>query len=323
MNPDLPALPEDPNSVPLSRILSYFGLESRDNSPCFFHDPTKPFEAGRHGIVLVDQGWIDVVQGVSGDDAVDLILHLEYALVPGGVTDADREKATRWLAAFGQNAPAFSPTNVEGDVIPQIGLAGAVRDDTRWEEARAFLTHRYHLPAVLLNGLYVANRVFAFHRQDRPDQTEICFIHRDLFGVACGGSVLPVSDTLTDAKPVGNETTAWFTVGYRRYANRLILTEGPIEALSYYVLDKPQHALVAAMPRCEVNTSIMDAASRHGWDLVVAFGNHTLAEAAFAGYRNVIRALAPLEDPPRRIAPRRETWSLDLAEQLLWSLYRG
>ena len=113
----------------------------------------------------------------------------------------------------------------------ELAAIYAVRDESKWPIARAYLVEGRKIAADLVDRLHQAGAIFASNRCPNPS---LVFLHRDLQGVVRGATLRDSKHQSAFRPCLGNKLTAWFTVGDSTLASTIVAVESPIDALSYY-----------------------------------------------------------------------------------------
>lgn len=105
----------------------------------------------------------------------------------------------------------------------------AKRDESKWSQVENYLSRKRELPLELIRQ----------HRADGslyPNTRASCvFLHRNEQGIATGATIRSTSGNFKQC--IGNKSDGFFTTGAKLYeARSLVLTESPIDALSYRAL---------------------------------------------------------------------------------------
>ncbi len=308
MNPELDLLLRQVGQTPLETILDIHELTPRTDGVVVHYEGEKT-----HIIVAGSGIWFDNVAGVGGRGPVDLVLHLVQGVEPRRATDAQKLKAADWIADFdpAHLSPAPPPPG-SAEAFEEEASRRAVRDDNRWPMARRYLIDSCRVPPITADILQ-GEQVYASYDAARPERTDLCFLRRDLDGAVTAATLQSLVDPREAPRTLG-DLTSCFTLNAPG-ANRLIVTESPLDAISYLVLNRPEKATILALPLArlhEVHPALLEAAHARGREVTIAFGNAPSAHTGYARCRRDWQERFGEEGLPKRIAPLGSTWSDDL-----------
>ena len=188
----------------------------------------------------------------------------------------------------------------------------AIRDDGRWPLAEHYLIHTRRLPDDLVRSLYVHGDLYPSFSQLYPQSTGICFVHRNLEGEPRGATIRGATQGPSSSFSIGEKAGAWFRLGDPNRANRAILVESPIDAISYAAMKRPDQAVVLSMSCASVFRSILQTAHERRWPLAVGFDNDPAGNAGWERCQEDQRLLYPNDPPACRIVPGAKDWNADL-----------
>ena len=109
----------------------------------------------------------------------------------------------------------------------------AVRDDSNWPTARAYLTETRKIDPAIVDELHAVGSIYA---NDHLPNPSLVFLHRDAHGKVRGATLRDTRHQSAFRPCLGNQLSAWFTLGNLNNAARVVAVESPIDALSYYSL---------------------------------------------------------------------------------------
>jgi hypothetical protein len=174
--------------------------------------------------------------GVGGAGAIDLVIHLARV----DFSAACRSLASEFLPseAGGQSAPLFpkswqGPSHREKKSFEELAANFAVRDDSNWPVAHAYLVERRRISPPLVDEMHGRGSLYANDHRPNPS---VVFLHHDQHGKVRGASLRDTRHRSVFRPCLGNKLTAWFVVGDLAGADRVAAVESPIDALSYYSL---------------------------------------------------------------------------------------
>jgi hypothetical protein len=188
------------------------------------------------------------------------------------------------------------------------------RADDCWPMARLHLIETCGVPPGLVDELHARDHIYTSFLGDRSDEIDLCFVLRDFSYVPRGVALQSMVYPFAPFRLLGTRE-AWFSPDQPR-GNRLILTEGPLEAISYVALHRPQESGVLAMPSPWVPLSLLFATRLVKWEMIVAFGNSLAARNGFAQCLHDWRTHFGNGGLPKRVVPIGSTWNDDLRRSL-------
>jgi hypothetical protein len=314
MTSDSRSLVEHVRRIPMEAILSYHGLTPRREGA------TTRYKDDRVNIVVGGNSlWFDNAASVGGRGSIDLILHLKYGARPRSASKRDFQDAVQWLATFEPGAGLVAPvqsvlplTSKRKESFESQTQRLALRDDARWPMVRSYLIGVRQLPTHLVDTLRQRGDIYASFSLDYPARTGACFVHRNLVGEARGATIRPADGGAGVSFSIGEKQGAWFTLGDLADASRLVVTEAPIDALSYIALTNPADTVVMAMSGSHVFQPVLRAAHERGWELAVGFDNDRAGNAGWERCQENYGILYPNDLRPCRIIPAGKDWNDDL-----------
>lgn len=300
--------------IPLESILAYHGLAPRREGS------TTRYKNDRVNIVVSEKGlWFDNAASIGGRGAIALILHIKYGAHPRLAPDHTVREAIAWLTTFqpGTGVASMPETTAVSSPAPKESFSSqaarfAIRDDVRWPLARNYLLRTRRLPSDLVDDLYHRGDLYASFSQERPEQTGVCFVHRNLAGEVCGATIRTVTDGPGFRLSIGEKQGAWFTLGDCDKALRAVLVEAPIDAISYASLKRPDETVILAASCSHATRPVLQAAHERNWFLMIGFDNDRAGNAGWERCRENCALLYPDDSPPCRIIPRGKDWNEDL-----------
>lgn len=311
MPPDPLRLAETVRRIPLEAIFAYYGLiPRREGASLRYKSDRVNIVAGGNAL------WFDNAASVGGRGPIDLLLHLRYGVAPKQAASRDVAEAIRWLAEFHPTPGVGIPAQPIQAPKPRESFEAqaakfALRDDARWPMVRSYLVGVRALPTDLVDAAYGRLDLYASFPIRHPARTNVCFVHRDLGGNVRGATTRP-ADGGDGFLSIGEKQGAWFTLGDVATASRLVITEAPIDALSYAALHRPDRTVILAMSGAHVYEPVLRAAHDRLWPISVGFDNDRAGNAGWERCRENHRILFPDDAPPRRIVPAGKDWNEDL-----------
>jgi hypothetical protein len=166
---------------------------------------------------------------------MDLVMHI--AEVDFSVACRSLADEFRPLAAAQANLPFPSSsrcqTAPEKKSFEELIALYAVRDDSNWPVARAYLSETRKIDPAIVDELHAVGSIYA---NDHLPNPSLVFLHRDPHGKVRGATLRDTRHHSAFRACLGNKLTAWFSVGNLAHADRVAAVESPIDALSYYSL---------------------------------------------------------------------------------------
>jgi hypothetical protein len=299
--------------IPLESILACHDLTShREGS-------TTRYKNDQFNIVTTGNGlWFDNAASVGGRGAIDLILHLKFGAHPRMASDRQFHEAIDWLETFqpgtGTEPPAQGPPKATlfKESFASQAARLAIRDDARWPMAQSYLIQTRRLPADMVNRLHDRGNIYASVSQLYPEQTGVCFVHRNLQGEARGATIRSIAAGPGYAFSIGEKAGAWFALGDPAQVARAVLVEAPIDAISYAALREPQATVVLAMSGSHASRAVLEVAHERRWEMAIGFDNDRAGHAGWERCRENYEFLYPDDPQPSRIIPRGKDWNEDL-----------
>ena len=222
-------LADQVRGIPLREVLERYGFEIKPEGT------TLRAKTGQHNIVVTGSQWFDNKANVGGGGAIDLVMHiaeLEFSAACRSLADEFRPLAAGQSDLSFPSSPRSQPATGKKS-FDELAAIYAVRDDSNWPVARAYLTETRKIDPAVVDELHAVGSIYANNHRPNPS---LVFVHRDPQGQVRGA-------TLRDTRPqsafrpcLGNKLTTWFTIGNLAEADRIAAVESPIDALSYYSL---------------------------------------------------------------------------------------
>jgi hypothetical protein len=306
-------LADQVRGIPLRDVLEHYGFETKPEGT------TLRARSEHHNIVVTGSRWFDNKAGLGGGGAIDLVIH---------VAKVDFSEACRSLADHFRPSAATQKTlsvpkssqqslHPEKKSFEELAAIYAVRDETKWPIARAYLVERRKIAAGLVDELHQAGTVFANNHCPNPS---LVFLHRDLQGVVRGASLRDTKHQSAFRPCLGNKLTAWFAVGEITTAPTIAVVESPIDAISYYCLHahRAGELTVVSCAGAIVPHELMGQAYERKQSFIVALDNDRAGEH---GWRKARDASS------KRIgfqiswdSPKRKDWNEELIQLVSTSL---
>ena len=143
-------LADQVRNIPLREVLERYGFEAKPEGT------TLRAKSEHHNIVVTGSRWFDNKAGVGGAGAIDLVIH---------IAKVDFSAACRSLADQVQSLPASQTPlsfpkssrqlpHQEKKSFEELATIYAVRDDTKWPIACAYLVEKRKIAADLVDELH-------------------------------------------------------------------------------------------------------------------------------------------------------------------------
>lgn len=216
--------------------------------------------------------------------------------------------------AAGQRALSFprswqeSP-HPEKKSFEELATLYAVREDSNWTIARAYLVEQRKIPPPLVDELHGRGSIYANDHRPNPS---LVFLHRDQHGKVRGATLRDTRDQSAFRPCLGNKLSAWFAVGNLEKTDRIVAVESLIDALSYYSLFGSGCDSLAAVSCAGaiVPRDLMLHAREARKAFVVAFDNDAAGECGGQKARDETLDWAGFELSSE--CPKRKDWNDDL-----------
>jgi conjugative relaxase-like TrwC/TraI family protein len=224
----LTALADSVRNTPLEEIAPQLGLTPDK------HDLHKWRGSGQI-ISITDNKFYDWMALKGGAGAIDLVMHCQ---------DAKFKEALAWLSnqsvySLENPAPPQSPQVRDEQQSPRKPFIPPVQEEDKWHDVRAYLVEQRGLKASHVDSLHELGVIYADERRNAVflrQQLNEDFTLGKATGASIRGSVGNFKGLATGTK----REDGWFSfaLGKGEAVNRVVLTEAPIDALSFAALDK-------------------------------------------------------------------------------------
>jgi hypothetical protein len=298
---NLSQLADQVRETPLRDVLAHYEFDVKPEGT------TLRAKTERHNIVVTGSRWFDNKAGVGGGGAIDLVMHIarvDFSVACRFVADQFRP-----LAATQSNLSSPSSLRSQKKPFEELMARYAVRDDSNWHIARAYLTETRKIDPAIVDELHAVGSIYA---NDHRPNASLVFLHRDPHGKVHGATLRDTRHQSAFRPCLGNKLSAWFTVGDLNNADRVVAVESPIDALSYYSLFAGRYDALATVS-CAGSTvphELMLLAYDRRQSFVVGFDND------FAGERGWAKAWDDTADwtgfKLLSERPKRKDWNDDL-----------
>jgi hypothetical protein len=112
----------------------------------------------------------------------------------------------------------------------ELAARYAVPNEANWPIARAYLVETRGIDPAIVDDLHAVRTIFANDHRPNPS---IVFLHRTQHEKVEGATLRDTRQQSSFRPCLGNQLTAWFTVGHLDKAEIVIAVESLIDALSY------------------------------------------------------------------------------------------
>jgi Toprim-like/Protein of unknown function (DUF3991) len=297
-------LADQVRGIPLRDVLEHYGFETKPEGT------TLRAKSEHHNIVVTGSRWFDNKAGLGGGGAIDLVIHIAQV----NFSAACRYLAVEFLSPVAdQTALSFPKSwqevpHSEKKSFEELAAIYAVRDESRWPIARAYLVERRKISADLVDELHQAGTVFANNHCPNPS---LVFLHRDLQGAVRGATLRDTKHQSAFRPCLGNKLTAWFAVGDITTAPSIAVVESPIDALSYYCLHAHRlgELTVVSCAGAIVPQELMAQAYERKQSFIVALDNDSAGEQGWRKARDASADWAGFQISSH--SPKHKDWNED------------
>jgi Toprim-like/Protein of unknown function (DUF3991) len=222
-------LADQVRGIPLRDVLARYGFETKPEGT------TLRARSEHYNIVVTGNRWFDNKANVGGGGAIDLVMHIagvDFSGACRSLVDDFRPLAAAqsdlsFPSSF-RSRPATAKKSFE-----ELAAIYAVREDSNWPVARAYLTEKRGIDPAIVDELHAVGSVYTNNHRPNPS---LVFLHRDQHGKARGATLRDTRHQSAFRPCLGNKLSAWFAIGNLAEADRIAAVESPIDALSYYSL---------------------------------------------------------------------------------------
>ncbi|MBD1921963.1 relaxase domain-containing protein [Microcoleus sp. FACHB-831] len=220
-------------STPLTEIAPQLGL-TLDK-----HDKHKWRGEGQIISITNDKLFFDHAEQKGGAGAIDFVMH---------VNRSNYREAVAWLSEQSVSSlenprPHIATTAPEQ---PRKPFVAPIQKEERWQQVRSYLTLKRGLPAKYVDALYQSGIIYAAEHVDKRDRirANAIFLRQSLAtdfnrSQVTGASVRGVEGDFKGLATGTRRSEGWFYFyeGQGEKVNRVVLTEAPIDTLSFAALD--------------------------------------------------------------------------------------
>lgn len=306
-------LADQVRDIPLRDVLERYGLETKPEGT------TLRAKTERHNIVVTVSRWFDNKANVGGGGAIDLVIHIagvEFSAACRSLADEFRPLAAAQsdlsVPSSLRSQPATGKKSFE-----ELAAIYAVRDDSNWPVARAYLTETRKIDPAIVDELHAVGSIYANDHRPKPS---LVFLHRDPHGKVCGATLRDTRQQSAFRPCLGNKLTAWFAVGDITTAPSIAVAESPIDALSYYCLHarRPGELTVVSCAGAIVPQELMAQAYGRKQSFIVAFDNDRAGEQGWRRARDANAEWIGFQISSH--SPKHKDWNEDLIQLVVRSL---
>jgi hypothetical protein len=285
----------------LNDILNVHGLSGiREGNSVRYKDETT-------NIIVTGDKWYNNKAGQGGVGPIDLVSHLRNCSFRDSVL---------WLA----NKEHFvhSPTRSIREKEPIEALPYdkskqeyALRDDSRWNEARSYLVDKRCLNPELVDEFFKKGDIYATERGG------VAFIHRNVDGEDVGLTIRSIKHQSGFRQSLGRKTTGWFTVGDLKMAREIVVVESAIDALSFFSLFKPEpETAIVAVSGAYSPLPLLEHAKKNDAAIISAYDNDQAGLNARENLNTAWMQLTHGEGDFFEKVPTKKDWNEDLCQKI-------
>jgi hypothetical protein len=274
---NLSQLADQVRDTPLRDVLAHYGFDVKREGI------TLRAKTERHNIVVTGSRWFDNKANVGGGGAIDLVMHIagvDFSVACRSLAD-EFHPLTAGRASLSFPRSSRSEPATEKKSFEELIALYAVRDDSNWPVARAYLSETRKIDPAIVDELHAVGSIYANDHQPNPS---LVFLHRDTHGKVRGATLRDTKHQSAFRPCLGNKLTAWFAVGNLAHADRVAAVESPIDALSYYSLfaGRCDSLAVVSCAGSTVPHELMFQAYDRRQAFVVAFDNDAAGERGWS-----------------------------------------
>jgi hypothetical protein len=310
----LPNLANQVRSIPINEVLESMGFKGRKEGV------STMFSSDRHAINVTGDRFFDHKFQKGGGGAIDVVMH---------VKEVNFKEACLWLSDrfLGGRAPSQQPP-LPFPVAPRTSTPSeekrlsfselqklyAIRDDSRWPLARDYLTQVRKLDGAAVDKLHSQNLIYATRSKNHPAFTCATFAHPDLQGEIKGLFSRTTIHNSDFRQVLGSKTSAWFRTGDLSTAKEVVITESPIEALSFMTLHPKEGRVAISVEGCAVPQALAEEIVKKGQVPILALNPDVAGIQGSSKAEELFKSLG-YDKPIERLASQSEDWNKDLVNQ--------
>ncbi len=298
-------LADQVRTIPLREVLERYGFEPKSEGT------TLRAKSELHNIVVTGSMWFDNKAGIGGAGAIDLVIHIarvDFSAACRSLADHFRPLAASQGLLCVPKSPHQLPQK-DKKSFEELAAIYAIRDDTKWPVARAYLVEKRGIAADLVDELHARGSIYA---NDHSPNPSLVFLHRDCHGIVRGATLRDTKHQSAFRPCLGSKKSAWFAVGDLAKASKIAAVESPVDALSYYCL----HASAAedlAVVSCAgnmVSRELMAQAYDRRRSFIVALDNDIAGEQGWRNAQDTTHDWTGFQISSHR--PKHKDWNEDL-----------
>jgi Protein of unknown function (DUF3991)/Toprim-like len=302
---NLSQLADQVRETPLRDVLVHYGFDVKPEGTTF------RARTEGHNIVVTGSRWFDNKANIGGGGAIDLVMHIagvDFSVACRSLADEFRPLAADQASLSFPRSSGFQ-TAPEKKSFEELMARYAVRDDSNWPVARAYLTETRKIDPAIVDELHAVGSIYA---NDHLPNPSLVFLHRDAHGKVRGATLRDTRHQSAFRPCLGNKLSAWFAVGNLNNADCVVAVESSIDALSYYSLFAGRYDALATVS-CAGSTvprELMLLAYERRQPFVVGFDNDLAGERGWSKAWDDTADWAGFKLSSER--PARNDWSDDL-----------
>lgn len=256
--------------IPLPALLVWHGFDPKSEGVSF------RVHTERYNLVITGNLWFDNKAATGGAGAIDLQMHLTGQDFPAACRTLAEQFRPGIILRQGI-AVASQSRRPERKPFHELVVLFAVRDDSQWPIARAYLVETREIEAPLVDALHAEGTIYCNNHRPNPS---LVFLHRNRQGTVCGATLRDTRHESSFRPTLGNKLTAWFSMGDPTTALAVVSVESPIDALSYYMLkaSRPGDLAVVSCSGSYVPHELMWESYERRQSFVVALNNDAAGE---------------------------------------------
>src|SRR4029077_10675629 len=161
---NLSQLADQVRDTPLRDVLAHYGFDVKREGT------TLRARTERHNIVVTGGRWFDNKANVGGGGAIDLVMHIagvDFSVACRSLADEFRP-LTAGRASLSFPRSSRSEPATEKKSFEELIALYAVRDDSNWPVARAFLSETRKIDPAIVDGLHAVGSIYANDHRPNP-----------------------------------------------------------------------------------------------------------------------------------------------------------
>jgi hypothetical protein len=149
-------LADQVRGIPLRDVLQHYGFETKPEGT------TLRAKTERHNIVVTGSRWFDNKANVGGGGAIDLLMHIagvDFFAACRSLADRFRPLAAAQSDLPSPRSPRGQPATGKKS-FEELPAIYAVRDDSNWPVARAYLTETRKIDSAIVDELHAVGSIY-------------------------------------------------------------------------------------------------------------------------------------------------------------------